>query len=328
MSFFCSASSWIEGLGNPDPNPAHRVDGERHPSNPFDSATYLTSPFWSWNHFIDILEMYSARQITREADTLDAFLGVISHIRRSRPTTQLLCGLPFFEISSKFTVIDSFEGLVTAAISWYTREDVPELPQRQSTFPSWTWAGWSGRVEFWKHTIYEARHQSFLRHAQLESSSGQVVMSSTLYKDDIQHKLDTVTLIQFEVPMVPTTSFSITDDQPESDDCSDAEGLKFKVTGRMLFRYRYPDIYTFDHLSKNVRKGIWSCFMLVNGRCTKEEEGPDVLYSRFVLVVRWEADQMSAERVGSFGIYSDPSEDADLGPFGDESWTWRRVRLI
>jgi hypothetical protein len=66
--------------------------------------------------------------------------------------------------------------------------------------------------------------------------------------------------------------------------------------------------------------------MLCGGRCS--EEGLDEEYSRFVLVVRWETDQVTAERIGSFHIYSDPSEDARLGPFGEESWTWRRVRLI
>jgi hypothetical protein len=151
-------------------------------------------------------------------------------------------------------------------------------------------------------------------------------VSSTLYKDNIQHELDTVTLIQFEAPMIPAASFSIIEDQSGFDNYTNAEGLKFKFAGRALFRYRYPDIYTFDQLIENVRKGIWSCFMLCAGRYTKE--GPDVLYSRFVLVVRWEADQVSAERIGSFEIYLDPSEDARLGPFGEESWMWRRVRLI
>jgi hypothetical protein len=91
----------MEGLGNPDPNTAHQVDGDRHPSNPFKSVrfTYLTSSMWNWNHITYLLEMCSTRQIAKEADTLDAFLGVMNHIRRSRPTIQLLRGLPFFETS-------------------------------------------------------------------------------------------------------------------------------------------------------------------------------------------------------------------------------------
>lgn len=331
-SFYCSSSAWMEGLGNPDPNAAHQVDRDRFPVNLFESSTtYLTSPSWNWNHYASYLEKYSTRQITKEADTLDAFLGVRNHIRRSRPTTQLLRGLPFFKTSgdiSKITRIDSFEELVTAALSWCTRVDERNLPRRQSTFPSWTWAGWSEGAEFWLRSIREPRHQTFLRHAQLESSSGEIVVSSTLYKDNIQHKLDTVTLIQFEAPMIPAASFSITEDQlDDSDsDISNAEGFNFRVAGRMLFRNKYAENYTYDQLIENVNKGIWSCFMLCAGRCSKE--GPEEDYSKFVLVVRWEADQVTAERIGWFGIGSDPSAEAELGPLGEESWTWRRVRLI
>jgi hypothetical protein len=208
--------------------------------------------------------MYSTRQITKEADTLDAFLGVMNHIRRSRPTTQLLRGLPFFKTSretSRVTLIESFEELVTAALSWNTCDDEFNSPQRQSTFPSWTWAGWSGEAEFFIRSIREARHHSFLRNARLESCSGQIVLSSELYEVNIQHELDTVTLIQFEAPMIPAASFSIIEDQladTGSDNSSYAEGLKFRVAGRRLYRDRYPDIYTFDQLIENVRKGIWS----------------------------------------------------------------------
>jgi hypothetical protein len=292
----------------------------------------LKSLSWNWNHFASILEMYSARQITKEADTLNAFLGVMSHIQRSQPTTQLLRGLPFFQTcgeTSRVVLIDSLEELITAALSWHSCEDKFNSPQRQPTFPSWTWAGWSGEAEFWIRSIREARHQSFLRHARLESSSGQVVVSSALYKENIQYELNTVTLIQFEAPMIPAAIFSIQEDQmvdTDSHDSGRAEDFKFRVAGRPLARDRYPDIYTFHQLIENIRKRIWSCFMLCAGRFSLE--GLDVEYSRFVLVVRWGADQVTAERVGSFTIYSDLSEDARLGPFGEESWTWRSVRLI
>jgi hypothetical protein len=66
--------------------------------------------------------------------------------------------------------------------------------------------------------------------------------------------------------------------------------------------------------------------MLCAGRCSKD--GEDEEYSRFVLVVRWDADQLTAERIGSFEIQSDTDQDASLGPLNVESWTWLPVRLI
>lgn len=324
MSFNCSAGYWIEGLGNPDPSSAHQVDGDSNPVNLFGTIRFLTSPKWNWNHFTSILEMYSTRQITKEADTLDAFLGVINHIRRSQPTTQLLRGLPFFKTSgerSKVTLIDSLEELVAAALSWHSSLYADKLSQRLSTFPSWTWAGWSGGTQFWVHYIAEARIQFLLRHAQLESSSGQIVVSSTLYKGNIQHELDTVTLIQFEAPMIPAISFSITEDR-----LINFNRLKFTVAGRPIRRNINTDIHPLDQCIENVRKGTWSCLILCTRRCSGE--GRDEMHSEFVLVVRWEADQVTAERIGSFLIHSNASEDARLGPFGEEHWTWRRVRLI
>jgi hypothetical protein len=284
-SFYCPTSSWTECLGNPDPIAAHQVH-----STLFDGNDYLTSSYWNWNHFASILEDYSARQITKETDTLDAILGVIKHIQRSQPVTRHLRGLPFFKTSGmthKVVLIDSIEEMVTAALSWQSCEDKTSSPRRLHTFPSWTWAGWSGEVSFWIRSIREARHQSFLRNVRLESASAQVVASSILYNDNTQHQLDTVTLIQFEAPTVPFASFSITEPDLIGTDLAAsnlAEGYQFKVAGRTLFRNRHPDIFTFESLIENVQIGIWSCFMLCAGRYSKEDEDEERV--RFVLVVR------------------------------------------
>jgi hypothetical protein len=331
MSFYCSISSWMEGLGNPDPNADHQANERGHPANLFGRLMVLTSPTWNWSHYVKLLEMYSRRQITKEVDTLDAFLGVTNHIRRSRPDVQLLRGLPFFKISgetSRVTLIDTIEKLVTAALSWHSCEDESNAPQRQSTIPSWTWAGWSGRATFWICDTIGGKHQSFVRYPRLESSSGQIVVSYARDKDNTQHELDNVTVVQFEAPITSASSFSVTEEHQtegnNSDDSSSTGGPKFKLAGRPLLRNtvgRYRGIYTYHQLVENVRNGTWSCFMLSAGGYS---EG----YSVFVLVVRWEADQVTAERIGSFCTLSDLNDSARLGPFEAESWTRRRVRLI
>jgi hypothetical protein len=121
-------------------------------------------------------------------------------------------------------------------------------------------------------------------------------------------------LIQFEAPMIPPDSFSITEDQV------------IKVAGRLVHHTGHPDMFTIEQLIENMHKLKWSCFMLCAGR--ENEQGDSEWYWRFVLVVRWEADQVTAERIGSFKISSHSSEDTEYGPLGEESWTWRRVRLI
>jgi hypothetical protein len=319
----------MESLGYLDPNVAHQVIGNYDPINLFKSIQHLTSPRWNWYHFATTLRMYSIRQITKESDTLDAFLGVFNHIRRSRPTTQLLRGLPFFKTSEEIPpveLIDSFEKIVAAALSWYSDEEFDSPQRRHSTFPSWTWAGWSGSMIFWLRTIEGDNYHPFLRHARLESSSGQIVVSSALYKDNIQHELDTVTLIQFEAPVIPAASFSFTGGpltDTGSGDSMHPKGLKIRVAGRELSLDEHLRIYTSDQLIENIRKRRWSCFLL----CSQEEVDRR-LFMGFALVVHWKADQVTAERIGSFRICAQSYDEARSGPLGEESWPWRRVRLI
>jgi hypothetical protein len=295
----------------------------------FGSNNVLTSRLRNWDNLASILEKYSARQITKEVDTLDAILGVIKHIQSLRPTVQLLRGLPFFKIlaqTSENWFMESFEEVLTAALSWNLCGDEVNSPQRQLTFHSWTWAGWSGEADFFVRKVSETRHRSFIR---LESVSGEIVASSALWKDNMQHELDTVTLIQFEAREIPAARFAIVEDQV-LDSASDAgtimEEDNFRVAGRPPVRSRYPDIYTLDQLLENVRKGIWSCFLLCAGRDNWKRK--EEIYANFVLVARWEADQVTAERIGSFELSSGPSVDAEYGPIGEGSWPWRCIRLI
>jgi hypothetical protein len=126
----------------------------------------------------------------------------------------------------------------------------------------------------------------------LESSPAYMVVPSALYKDGIQHELDTVTLIQFEAPEIPAASFSITENK-WFNSLSDTEEYDFKVAGRRLSRNRYSGIYTFDQLIENVRKRKWSCFILGAGNVGIDLR-PGKTELRFVLVTRWKADQVTA----------------------------------
>jgi hypothetical protein len=338
MFFHCLAGSWMEGLGNPDPTAASPTLWGRYSVQFFENVLAETTlPLWDLNDLATVVEAYSERQISNEADTLDAFLGVTNHIRRARPGALILCGLPILKTSgeaSGFSLIDLFDGHVTFALSWDSDEEESGPLQRRAMFPSWTWAGWRGKVQFWSRQICHAEYQCFLRQAQLYSSSGQMVVSPALWEsgnnDKIQQELDMVTQIQFKAPMVPADSFSFTEHplvDEESDDSS-ANIFKLRVAGRLVRLFDRPGLYTCDILIENVRKSIWSCFMLCAEGWNQEFDDDDDLYSRFVLVVRLKEDQSTAERIGAFSIYSNPNEDARLGSLGEENWEWCRIRLI
>jgi hypothetical protein len=332
MSFYCQRDHWIEGKGSPNLNnyEAPPCTLNLFLQTEFDSRVSSLLSTWSWDYFAVILETYSQRQSSKHADTLDAFQGVMNHIRQSRPATQLLCGLPFFK-STERALITTFEDVITAALSWLSCSNESSSPYRHTNFPSWAWAGWSGGAEFWRRNVLEARHQPYLRRVRLESPSGQTIVSSTTYKDDMQGELDTVTLIQFNAPMIPATSFSITDDLPNDDYHYRYSGTlveipKFRVSGRRLYHPSYPRSYSFEQLIENIRTGIWSCLTLCAGRCNEHDK--DVEYSIFLIVVCWKADGVTAERVDSFCIHTELDELSRLGLVMNGTWTWRRVRLV
>jgi hypothetical protein len=330
VSFYCSASFRTEGFGNPSSIAANQIGRNGKIVSLFkDFPKFLSSPISEWPNFANIVEMYSQRRISNEADILDALLGVLTHIRRIRPAAHDLSGLPFPRTSGQlydFIASDSFEELVAAALSWSSVEDKSAPLQRLSIFPSWTWAGWSGSAQFWVSKFTPFRLQPFLRQVQLESSSGQTVVSPALWEsnhnDRIQYELDMVTLIQFDAPMIPVDSFSVRKNELviNSTKQQPASSSRQKSLRSTIVAFRCLDPYTPDHLVENVRKGLWSCLML----CAGESEF-DASHSLFVLVVRWGADQLTAERIGSF---VDISGDTAFEHFREENWEWRRVRLI
>ena len=304
-TFFCDF--------NPKDDPTRQSYKNRHHPYAFSRLISKTSTEWGWMTFTTILEMYSSRRITNEADILDAFVGVLNHIRRSQPTTYLLRGLPLcsnvYEMT-KGPLVDSLEYLVAAALSWNLDGSRYESAQRRSIFPSWTWAGWSwawadwteGRPISWFHNTRESGFQPSIRHVQLQSSTGHIDMSSMLYKVDLQQELDAVTLVQFEAPMISAASFSVEE--------------RLKMCNHYVQRH-YSCAH--DRIVANVQRGLWSCLVL----CAAQPQSK--AYKTFyVLIVCWKADQVTAERKGSFMVDLRPAE---IWP-PEEAWTWRRVRLI
>jgi hypothetical protein len=80
--------------------------------------------------YMRLVELYTARQLTREQDILAAFTGVTTLMKRTMKA-DFVSGLP----SSHFDL----------ALLW----EYPELVQRRQSlttteFPSWSWCGWTG----------------------------------------------------------------------------------------------------------------------------------------------------------------------------------------
>lgn len=103
--------------------------------------------------YVVYIEEYSSRQLTKEQDSLNAIQGVLQHFTRHAAeggSTRFyhVCGIPFLHAPHRHSNVSLsyfIDGLACNHVG-----DQP--PRRRVGFPSWSWAGWSGRVEY-RHRV-------------------------------------------------------------------------------------------------------------------------------------------------------------------------------
>lgn len=100
---------------------------------------------------------YTARELSYQSDSLNAFMGILSQYRRGdRPINHFL-GLPIFRIEKsrvKADMVPSFfaslvhdelAGTLIKSLHWeHDAQNNKVPPQRNRAFPSYTWVGWTG----------------------------------------------------------------------------------------------------------------------------------------------------------------------------------------
>ncbi len=79
-----------------------------------------------------LIEMYTQRDMTNDADSLHAALGILERLRKSIIPQGFVFGLPLAEYPQ--------------ALRWFHPRDTK--PRRRSAFPSWSFVGWQGRAVY------------------------------------------------------------------------------------------------------------------------------------------------------------------------------------
>lgn len=82
--------------------------------------------------YTSAVELYTRRELTNPVDILDAFAGV-QQVLEKRLATTIYFGL--------------FEAMMNSSLTWESSKKLV----RRSRFPSWSWAGWLGEIQ-WKFT--------------------------------------------------------------------------------------------------------------------------------------------------------------------------------
>jgi hypothetical protein len=102
----------------------------------------------AFTEYVKIVEEYTHRKITNPSDILLALDGLLQILERcfKRPMNY---GLP--------------EGLLDAAILWRPAQMLTRRPRSEIDIPSWSWAGWVGRIKYEKPYATEISDHGFIK---------------------------------------------------------------------------------------------------------------------------------------------------------------------
>ncbi|KAL9115173.1 MAG: hypothetical protein Q9227_000967 [Pyrenula ochraceoflavens] len=105
---------------------------------------------WDFSEYADLVSVYRTRNLTFESDVINAFAGVMSHLKE-KYDIGLPAGLPYNHDLPR-------------ALAWeFWGSDSMNNRLRLKGIPSWSWAGWTGQVRYrWERFMPNWGHQQSL----------------------------------------------------------------------------------------------------------------------------------------------------------------------
>lgn len=97
-----------------------------------------------FHQYISAVEDYTSRDLSYDADSLNAFRGIIERYSKLEQPLNAIWGMPYLAQGTHRNVYFS------AFLTWthiHSCWDGAKGPRRRREFPSWTWAGWAGAVQ-------------------------------------------------------------------------------------------------------------------------------------------------------------------------------------
>jgi hypothetical protein len=309
VSFYCAGGSCAEGLGEYLTQVEPKIGDFRRPPVILSLPGKYASPSsrTDYHRFSDSVALYSQRALSFERDALHAFRGFMHNMRRSCSTAFTLCGLPFFVIPGQVTY-DDWSYKLVQALYWRFLDNHHE-PKRRHMFPTWTWAGWQGRIVFYDLPYGPSNFESTIYNMGLGSQAGDTFHPHKLFRqkshDGFQYALDTITEIHFDAPEIPVENIDVTD-----------YSVRFSLD-RTWESHEIGRVAGFGQLLERIQEGTWSCIIMM-----ASEWGRNLT----VMIVQWRKDGFSAERVFMLHPYSASTAEENLRPLHEMKR--RRVRLI
>lgn len=208
MTFYCQKASWMEALGGPrfmQQQQDNDWDWKPHQDSLWDPLANFRSTLTvlsAVSNFTRLMEDYTRRNLSYEADALKAVSGLFSRLLDNSEPMFNLSGLPYDLYSISQTAVPPLEEILGIALAWcHTQGD--NEPKRRFMFPSWTWAGWTGAV-YWKGhgDIVTSTHQIlYLRSIRMLNDADEEVQHGPS-ATQLQKVLDSITVLVFEAPVI------------------------------------------------------------------------------------------------------------------------------
>lgn len=342
--FECAEDTWMEAVGglelsiSPDRAQWARLGWNLHAHLPLPNQHPLSRThmaygeiFYHLQSFLRLIKEYSTRTLTLDADSLNAFAGIGRYFRDLNPPVAHILGIPF--VPSTMLPINREKGskYTFYSLAWFHLKDT--TPRRRAHFPSWTWAGWAGRVDWMVSSVLfsvrEHTLRQIMRHIQFEVDGHLIPEEDYFTLFDLERwtfpNFDVA--LCFEAQLVPSSLF-LWNTRFGTRAHFSSERLPANPNGwdactvgndKLLDRSLSPDCDPPEFV-EHLEAGRWACLLL--GDYQKEGITPR---GRFLLVVEW-LDEYTARRVGSVVLNSDPSAYRDF--FDNSELSWKSVRII
>ncbi|KAM0440765.1 hypothetical protein ACHAPT_000066 [Fusarium lateritium] len=168
--------------------------------------------------FLEMVKIYSARELSSTFDALRAFDGVANKFEVLTDRVNQLWGIPFYGDEERL-----LEETFVAGLAWHhtergSHEDEDEeanLPSPRYIFPSWSWMGWNGEVEYGEHHLYKAGYESAFKSAVasvfVEHDDGSMLTLSE-YVEEFElemYRFNNPREIEVEAYAFPTAAFAV-----------------------------------------------------------------------------------------------------------------------
>lgn len=146
----CNSADWCESIDETD-DTAHYTDSyypekcveprphpHQHSSCDFEpsrsSQQYTVDERLSLGEadYRECVENYTSRQLTKDSDSLNAFLGIVSYLCKAWLPNGFIWGMPLQDFPQ--------------SLRWFHPRQVK--PRRRAEFPSWSWCGWEGQATY------------------------------------------------------------------------------------------------------------------------------------------------------------------------------------